>query len=168
MNHIVLIGFMGCGKSSVGEKLAEYLDLPFIDTDLLIEEQEKMSVNEIFETFGEAAFRKKETETLQKIAGQKERHVIAVGGGLPVQTQNEEILKEMGDIVYLRADTGELVKRLEGDTSRPMLKGGNLLEKIDSLKKVREPIYVKMASFSIDTVDLPFEKIIEKIVEKLF
>ena len=88
MDHIILIGFMGAGKTAVGKRLARQMQLPFVDTDDWIEAQEGRSISDIFAEDGEAYFRTLETDALHRLLDSKERCVISVGGGLPVQPQN--------------------------------------------------------------------------------
>lgn len=167
MNHIVLIGFMGSGKTSVGKRLGKRLQLPFVDTDEMIEEKMGMTVSDIFEKFGETYFRQLETETIKELLGDSRRCVISVGGGLPVQPQNRQYLKEIGDVIFLTATADVLTERLRADDTRPKLKGGDLREKITSLMEQREAAYQEAATMVIDTSRQTFGKIIEKIVENL-
>lgn len=166
MNHIILIGFMGSGKTSVGKKLAKNMKLEFVDTDKMIEEQSHMKVSEIFEEHGEEYFRSMETLTLRQLLDCEERLVISVGGGLPIQPQNREYLKMLGSVIYLKASTQTLTERLKGDKSRPLLAEDpdeSLSEKIDRLKSGREDIYKEVADFEIATDNKGFRKIIEEI-----
>lgn len=169
MNHIILIGFMGCGKSSVGKRLAKVMNLPFVDMDAMIVEKSGMEITTIFETHGEAYFRKLETETLLELADSTEQMVISAGGGMPVQSQNQPILKEMGTVILLEASLDTLVERLQYDNTRPILKGGNLREKIESLQKERKAAYEQVGDVKIVTDGKNFMGIIDeirKIVEK--
>lgn len=166
MNHIILIGFMGSGKTSVGRKLAKEMKLSFVDTDNMIEEQSHMKISDIFAQHGEAYFRGLETLTLRQLLDSEKRLVISVGGGLPVQPQNREYLKQLGKVVYLKAETGTLVQRLKGDTTRPLLAadpGETLEQKIDRLKADREEIYKSTADFEVKTDNKGFRRIIEEI-----
>ena len=166
MNHIILIGFMGSGKTSVGKKLAKNRKLEFVDTDKMIEEQSHMKVSEIFAEYGEEYFRNLETLTLRQLLDCEKSLVISVGGGLPVQPQNREYLKMLVSVIYLKASTRTLTERLKGDTSRPLLaedSGESLSEKIDRLKSGREDIYREVADFEITTDNKGFRKIIEEI-----
>ena len=167
MNHIVLIGFMGCGKTSVGKRLAKRLDLTFVDTDEMIEQKMGMSVSDIFAGFGETYFRQLETEAIKELSETSSPCVISVGGGLPVQSQNKPYLRNMGKVIFLTATVDVLAERLEADTSRPMLQGGDLRKKIISLMEEREEAYREAADLEVDTSRQSFGKIIEKIVENL-
>ncbi len=167
MKHIIMIGFMGAGKTSVGKHLARHLGLKFTDTDDLIVQEQHMPVNQIFAEQGEAYFRELETEMLKKLMQAEERMVISVGGGLPMTQANQPLLKELGTVVYLRADVDTLMERLKRDTSRPLLKGGNLREKITGLMDARESTYEKVADVQIHTDKKAFSEIVLEISEKI-
>lgn len=119
--HIILVGFMGSGKSTVGRLLAKELAVDFIDSDEVISSQEGMSVSAIFDTKGEAYFRQKEVEFVNGLSAMKPS-VIAVGGGLPCFENNLELLKAAGKVYYLNVSVMTLVKRLQNEkSSRPLL-----------------------------------------------
>lgn len=151
MNHVILIGFMGCGKSSVGKELAGELDVPFLDTDEMIEKQTGRKISEIFRESGETYFRELETQALRQLLDSGSRKVIAVGGGLPVRPENRTYLKKLGTTVYLLARPETLVERLKGDDTRPLLQGGELRQKIEQLMNDREEIYLSVADISVAT-----------------
>ena len=111
MNHIVIIGFMGSGKTRVGKRLAKDLGLPFIDVDRLIVKKMNMSVKEVFERFGEAFYRALETMAVKELSTDSERKVISVSAGLPLQEQNQKYLQSMGTIIYLKGSAATLIKR---------------------------------------------------------
>lgn len=151
MNHVILIGFMGCGKSSVGKELARKMEVPFVDTDEMVEEQTGRKINDIFRESGEEYFRELETLALKQLLASEGRKVIAVGGGLPVRPENREYLKRLGTTVYLLARPETLAERLENDDTRPLLQGGELMEKIHQLMSDREEIYQSAANLRIAT-----------------
>lgn len=165
MNHIILIGFMGAGKSTIGKKLARYLELEFIDTDDWIEEQTGEKISDIFANKGEAYFRGLETETLRQLLKREQRCVIAVGGGLPMQEVNRPLLKELGTVVFLEAQIETLVRRLKNDTKRPKLQGGDLREKIETLMNEREAVYRQAADSCVSTDSRSYSSILEEITE---
>lgn len=167
MNHIILIGFMGAGKTSVGKRLASRLKLKFEDTDDLIVAEQNMSVNQIFAERGEPYFRALETEMIRKLIQAKERRVISVGGGLPMTPANQPLLKELGTVVYLRAEVDTLMERLKMDTSRPLLKGGDLRAKITGLMAAREATYEQVSDIQIRTDKKSFTEIVLEICEKI-
>lgn len=144
MKSIILIGFMGSGKTTVGKILSEFSGMPFVDTDELIEEKYKMSVSEIFEKFGEDEFRKREEETFKELVEKDEGYIIATGGGLPIFLKDKSLLNK-GFTVYLETDIKTIFSRLENDTTRPLLSKGNKAKKIAELLEVRGPIYKNLA-----------------------
>lgn len=167
MNHVILIGFMGCGKSSVGKALAKKMNIAFVDTDAMIEEQTHRKIKDIFRESGEAYFRELETSALKQLLDTEDRRVIAVGGGLPVRPVNREYLKKLGTTVYLLAKPETLVKRLEGDDTRPLLQGGELRQRIDKLMNEREEIYLSVADMQVTTDDKDIQKIAEEVIRNV-
>jgi shikimate kinase len=163
MNHVILIGFMGCGKSSVGKMLARELSVPFVDTDAWIEEQNGRKISDIFRESGEEYFRELETRALEQLLEDEGRKVIAVGGGLPMRPVNREYLKKLGTTVYLLAQPETLVARLQGDDTRPLLQGGELRQKILQLMSDREDIYQSAADIRISTDGKKICEITEEI-----
>lgn len=167
--NIILIGYMGSGKSTVGRKAARAVEYNFLDTDVLIEEEEGMKISKLFEEKGEAYFREKETETIQRLLTQPKGNVIATGGGLPMKEGNAKLLKELGTVIYLKAETDTLVNRLSGDKARPLIKNGDLREKIETMLAVRGPVYEACADVVLQTDGMSFYEIIcriEKILAK--
>lgn len=167
MNHIVIIGFMGSGKTRVGKRLAQDYALPFIDVDRVVTKKMNMSVSEIFQRFGEPFYRALETVVIKELVNDKERKVISLGSGLPVQEQNQKYLKNLGTIVYLKGSLETLKKRLEGGNSNPLIEGDDKDDKIKKLLKQRDPIYSKYADIEVTTGVKSFEALIEEIKEKL-
>ncbi len=164
--NIILIGYMGSGKSTVGRKAARAVEYTFLDTDALIEQEEGMSIAKLFEEKGEAYFREKETETIKKLIAGPKGNIIATGGGLPMREGNAELLKELGTVIYLKAETKTLLGRLSGDSARPLLKNGDLKEKIETMLAVRGPVYEACADLILQTDNMSFYEIICQI-EKL-
>ena len=167
MNHVVIIGFMGSGKTRVGKQLAKDLELPFVDLDRLITKKMNLSSREIFEKFGEPYYRALETLAVKQLIQDPERKVISLGAGLPLQEQNEKYLKQLGTIVYLKGSWSTLKKRLEGSRKDPLLDGDDRDEKIKKLLKQRDPVYDKFADIKVVTGEKPFEELIKEIEEKL-
>lgn len=163
MRDIILIGFMGAGKTTVGKRLAETLGASFIDTDDYIAERAGMSVSGIFEKFGEQRFRDMETEALRALLNGGEPAVISVGGGLPMREENREYLKKLGRTVYLRARTETLIGRLSGDGSRPLLKGQDLQTRISELLRQRGAVYEAAADEILDTDGKRISEIVREI-----
>ena len=163
--NIILIGFMGCGKTTFGRWIEQRHNRLLVDTDNIIVSQQQMSVNDIFAEHGEPYFRSLETECVRKlILDGIHDTVVSVGGG-PISEENGELLKELGTVVYLRTKVDTLEKRLSHDKTRPLLAGGNVKEKIVDLMNKRSDIYEKRADIIIDTDDISFEKMYERIVQ---
>ncbi len=128
-NPIFLIGFMAVGKTTLGRALASRLACNFIDTDDAIEQQEGISVSEIFAKRGEAAFRELESECIYKLANHGKFAIVACGGGLPCRKENMDAMLESGIVVWLQADENIIVRRLvEGGDKRPLVRGKSIEE----------------------------------------
>lgn len=166
MSNIILIGFMGSGKTSVGSQLAKKLAFQFKDTDRIIEDNCGRSIKSIFAREGEGFFRELETKTVKDLIDKAENHVISVGGGLPVQPGNGELLRQLGHVIYLKTSRDTIIKRLSGDTTRPLLSGDNPKEKVESMLKLREPLYEAAAHLTVITDDRKIGDIIEEIIRR--
>ena len=167
MNHVVIIGFMGSGKTRVGKQLSKELDLPFVDVEKLVTQKMNLSAREIFEKFGEPFYRAMETMVVKQLTSDEERKVISLGAGLPLQEQNQKYLKDLGTIIYLKGSYATLKKRLEGSKKNPMLDGDDRDEKIKKLLKQRDPVYKKFADIQVVTGEVTFDELIAEIKEKL-
>ncbi|MBP3477261.1 MAG: shikimate kinase [Lachnospiraceae bacterium] len=167
MGNVILIGFMGCGKSSVGVKLSYRLRKAVIDTDKEIEKEEQRSISDIFAAEGEAYFRDKETECLRRLIETADNKIISVGGGLPMRDVNRELMHKLGQVVYLRAKPETVYERLKHDTTRPLLRGDNPQEKIKTLMAQREQNYEKAADVIVDVDGKEFEKIVNEIERQI-
>lgn len=165
MDNIILIGFMGSGKTSVSIKLSYYMRCTMIDTDRLIEREEERSVSRIFEENGEAVFRDMETACLEKLLDSGEMgRIISVGGGLPVREKNRLLLKRLGKVIYLRAKPETVYERLKDDDTRPLLKTENPLEKIRELMEKRSEAYENASDYIVDVDGKSLDEIIEELV----
>lgn len=167
MNHIVIIGFMGSGKTRVGKRLAKDFDLPFIDIDRVVTRKMNLSVKDIFDKFGEPFYRALETTVIKELIKDQEQKVISLGSGLPMQEQNEKYIKQLGTVVYLKGSYETLKERLENSKSNPLINGDNKADKIKKLLKQRDPVYAKFADIEMITGDKPFEELISQLEEKL-
>ena len=154
---------MGCGKTSVAREL-EKLGYKCVDTDALIVERYG-KINDIFAAHGEAYFRDIEAQITAEVAENYTNAVISLGGGCVLRAENVKNLKASGRIFYLRATAETIIKRLQGDTSRPLLKGG-LEEKVNSILSARAHIYESVADFIVDTDDKNCEQIAKIIRDK--
>lgn len=163
--NIYLLGFMGTGKTTVGKLLSRKLGWDFVDLDDLIEKREKMKIVDIFSQKGEAYFRKKEKEVLREISG-KDNLVVGCGGGVVLDEENIQIIKETGLPVRLEASKEVIYERTKKFKHRPLLNVENPLEKIEELLKRRRPYYAKIPDF-IDTSSLQAEEVVERIIKLL-
>lgn len=162
MENIILIGFMGSGKTEVGKRLAERLSYTFVDTDDVIEKKVGKSISDIFDEYGEDYFRDLETEVVKELSGIR-RHVISTGGGIVINRDNILNLKQMGLVVWLKASPGTIYERVRYGSQRPLLKVDKPLEEIKRLLELREPLYAE-ADISIEVGGLQVEKIVNIIV----
>ncbi|TYP51623.1 shikimate kinase [Thermosediminibacter litoriperuensis] len=163
--NIVLIGFMGSGKSSVARMLAGKLGKRYLDTDELIRQECKMDITEIFDKFGEEYFRKKEKETVERVAA-LEGTVIATGGGVVLNPENMEKLRRSGIVVWLRASEEEILQRISGDAGRPLAFNRSESEIIEIYSK-RLNLYAIYADIIIDTGGKDIETITIEIIKHL-
>lgn len=161
-NNIVLCGFMGCGKSTVGRLLAHKLGLSFCDTDEIIEQRENITITEIFECKGEEYFRNAETAVITELS-QKSGLIISTGGGAMLRRKNADALKENGLIVFLDVSPETVVERLKGDTSRPLLQRPDRDSAIARLLEERRPFYEYAAHITVNSNYEP-QKIISDIL----
>ena len=161
--NVVLIGFMGSGKSTMGIRLSYQLRYALEDTDRLIEAGAGKSISEIFAQEGEEAFRQMETELLKKLAEKKGQRIYSVGGGTPVRAVNRPLLKNLGPVVYLRTRPETVYERLKDDTTRPLLQGEDPLGKIRRLMAEREQAYIETADVVLDVDEMTAEQVVERI-----
>ncbi|MBU8908984.1 shikimate kinase [Desertibacillus haloalkaliphilus] len=163
MAIIYLTGFMGAGKTTVGQQLAEFLSFEVVDTDQYIENKLGQTIPDIFAKEGEQAFRTYETEALNEITG--ESLIVTTGGGIIQKKENRDIMKKKGVIIYLHCELEEIFNRLEGDESRPLLKGKNK-EQVATLFADRLPHY-EDANHVVDTTNQSLEDIVYTIKKKV-
>lgn len=162
--NIILVGFMGTGKTTIGRMLARSLGYPMVDTDQLIEESQGQSIPEIFAGHGEEAFRKLETATLSAFSDASHQ-VISTGGGIIVTPENRPLLKSLGYVVWLRTSPREILNRTSRNRNRPLLDTPNPMATITALLEERTPLYRESSHLSIETDHLNFEEIIAGITE---
>lgn len=164
-SNIILIGFMGSGKTSVGISLAKKLSYPFQDTDQLIEKKAGITIKQMFETQGEEYFREYETNLLRELKLSLERTVLSTGGGMPLREQNARLLKDLGHVLYLQAETETVLNRLADDTSRPLLQGDDRMNRVEQLLSERAPLYQRAADHMIKTDGKTVDEIIDEIIQ---
>jgi shikimate kinase len=163
MRNIILVGFMGTGKSVVGKLLAKKLNMNFVELDEMIETREKMSIKDIFEKKGEPYFRLIEKEVVEE-ASLRKNVVISAGGGAIIDEENFKNLKSSGIIICLQACPETILKRTKDLKTRPLLNVPDPKKKIEELLAKRAPYY-KKADHCIDTDNLTVEQIAEKIIK---
>jgi len=163
MRNIVLIGFMGTGKSTVGKRLAQSLEWDFFDTDSVIGEVTSLSVTEIFKRYGETRFRSEERIVVARLS-QQDQLVIATGGGTVVNPLNLEALARNGIIVGLHASMEAILSRIGHKNDRPLLKGTK--EAIEKLWSERQECYAQ-ADFTVDTSQKDIDEVVSEILARL-
>ncbi len=161
--NLVLTGFMGAGKSTVGKALAAKLGLRFVDTDEEIERRAGMKIAEIFQKHGEPHFRELERRVVEEVS-KLEGCVIVTGGGVVLNKENISNLRKNGVIVYLHAEPEVIYQRLRGDTSRPLLRVDNPLRRIKELMEQRAPYYANH-DYMVDTSKLSVEEVVEGVAK---
>ncbi len=149
-SNLFLVGLMGAGKTTVGRTLARRLGRDFHDSDHEIEQRTGVRVPVIFEIEGEAGFRKREVEAIDRLTALA-NVVIATGGGAVLDARNREHLRSRGLVIYLHAQPSELAKRLGRDRGRPLLQGVNPRTRLEELYAQRDPLYREVADVVIDT-----------------
>lgn len=166
-SKIVLIGFMGSGKSTLGKELSDKLGLFFFDVDAYIEEKYQREIKEIFAKEGEEAFRRMETEALKEILLKEEEVLVSTGGGVVTREENVALLKEKGLVFYLKAGVETILSRLKGDVSRPLLQSEDLEKKIRELMAHREGAYLEAADYVIPTDGTSVPDLVEECFQIL-
>jgi shikimate kinase len=159
---LVLVGMMGAGKSSVGRRLAARLGIPFVDADSEIEEAAARTIPEIFESYGEAAFRSVEARVIARLleGGPK---VLATGGGAFMNPDTRALIRAKGISFWLKADIEVLLRRIKRRSDRPLLKAGDPAETLTRLMAERDPIYAQ-ADLTIHSREVPHERIVDEII----
>jgi shikimate kinase len=162
--NVVLVGFMGAGKSVCGRLLARRLGCCFVETDDMVVSLAGRPIPEIFRQDGEETFRRLEGEAVAAL-GLKSGDVIATGGGLPCREGRMEALRDLGTVVWLRGDLPELLIRARRAGARPML-NGRTPEEIEALFRAREPYYA-LAHLSVDTAGLGVDQVVARLLATL-
>lgn len=164
-DNIVLIGFMGSGKTTVGHALEQTYGYSLIDTDAYIEESEGMSISRIFAEYGETYFRQVETKALRKLKESVHHAVISTGGGMPLRRENARLLRELGKVCYLQVTEEEIWRRVKDSHDRPLLECDDPREKIHSMMTERHPRYMEAARYFIIAKNRTPEEIAKEIYE---
>ncbi len=164
--NIMLIGFMGVGKTTISRGLSKKFNIPEIDMDAEIVKRENMEITEIFDKYGEEYFRKKETECLIDIQKRKGR-IVSCGGGVVVKDENVGYMKDGGVILLLTATPMTVYERVKDDTRRPILNGNMNVEFIEKLMNKRKNRYLEVADIIVETDNKSVGEIISEISVKL-
>lgn len=161
--HLVLVGLMGSGKSSVGRRIADRLRRPFVDTDARIERQAGRTVREIFATDGEDIFRDLETTVLVDALSASDPTVIATGGGIVTRDRNRELLTSQ-QVVWLRASIDTLSTRLANGAARRPLLDGDVRGRLVELDRTRRDLYRAVASEIVDVDDRSLDDVVDDVL----
>lgn len=164
MTHLVLIGLMGAGKTSVGRRCAATLGRTFVDTDEVVEAIAGMSVADIFGAEGESGFRARERAAVADACAAPEASVISCGGGAVLDADNRSQLRAHGFVVWLDAPPDVLAVRVAGDTARPLLASGDRHTTLQRLARLRGPVYESTAHVRIDTTELDEDAVTERVL----
>lgn len=164
--NIVLVGLMGCGKSTIGRKLQTMLGYPLVDTDQWIEDKAGMTISEIFARRGESVFRELESAVLNELSAPgTPRRIIATGGGIVGRRANRKLLSQLGYVVWLQAPVDVILQRTGRSRDRPLLQTENPRSKIEKLLAERGPLYHEIADLELETAGLETEEIACGILE---
>ena len=168
--NLFLIGYRCSGKTSVGRSIAEAIDWSFVDSDLLVTRKNGKSIKEIIDTAGWEAFRRMERSALMQIC-EKDRQVVATGGGVVLDSENIKAMKISGTVVWLDANAATIRKRMRQDKNteyfRPALTDEGRMEEIEDMLLKRKPFYESASDFSIQTDDARVDQITQKIIKKI-
>lgn len=165
-SNIFLIGFMGCGKSTVASGLQRMYGKKVVEMDQLISERQGMSIPDIFDKYGETYFRDLESKLVEEIQGM-ENQVVSCGGGVVLREQNVAKMKENGLVVLLTAKPETILERVKYDNNRPVLKGKKTVAGITELMEARREKYEAAADIVIRTDKKSISKICEEVMQKL-
>ena len=160
--NIFLVGLMGAGKSTIGRQLARELGKQFRDSDSEIEKRTGVSIDVIFDIEGEQGFRRRETRMLKELVEER-GIVLATGGGAILASENRQLLRDNGLIIYLKASAEHLAGRVKLDRRRPLLQTGDKLAKIRELMTQREPVYLQLADMVVETNNRSIPRVVREI-----
>lgn len=167
VRNIFLIGPMGAGKSTIGRTLAKELKLEFFDTDEVIEERTGADISWIFDIEGEEGFRRREQKVIEELT-LKNNIVLATGGGVVTTPENRAALAARGTVIYLRTSLEQQYERTKRDTKRPLLQTDDLEERLESLRREREPFYEELSDISFETDKHTVKAVANNIIKYLY
>ena len=162
-SNLFLVGFMGSGKSTVGQRLAEELGKEFFDCDRVLEERTGVDIPYIFDLEGEAGFRRREAAVLRELTGMR-GIVLSTGGGVVGDPDNRRALAVNGFVIYLHAPAELLYQRTSRDRNRPMLYANDPRRRIDELLEARDPLYREVADLIVETGRRGSRRVVQEIV----
>jgi shikimate kinase len=165
LRNLVLVGFMGSGKSSVGRILSSLTGFALVDTDTLVAQEAGQSIPAIFQQHGEEHFRALETKVLQSLAG-RIGLIVATGGGLITVEENRRLLPRIGPVVWLDASPDHLYQRVK-HSKRPLLQTADPRRTVEELYRAREPLYREAATIRIDSGHLTHRQTAEAVLATL-
>lgn len=165
-SRLFLIGPMGAGKTAIGKELARQLELDFLDADQEIERRTGVDIPLIFEKEGEAGFRRREREVVAELT-QRERLVLATGGGAVLDPANREALKSRGRVIYLKASLASQAARTAQNRNRPLLHTEDREARLEQLFEIRRPLYEDLADLTVDTDSGQVKQITQRIIKEL-
>ena len=165
--NITLIGPMGAGKSSIGKRLAHQLKQPFFDSDRLIEEKTVVAISTIFDLEGEKGFRHRERKMLSGLLADNDNAIIATGGGIVLDEENQKLLTQHSIVIYLQTSVEAQINRTKHDKKRPLLQTEDRISTLQKLAEIRNPLYESLANITIDTNQQSIAKSIEQIIKEL-
>jgi shikimate kinase len=162
---VALVGMMGAGKSSIGRRLAARLNVPFKDADTEIEAAAACTISDIFDRYGEAAFRDGERRVIARLLAEP-AHVLATGGGAFIDAKTREAIKDCALSIWIKAPVEVLLERVKRRNTRPLLRQGDPRETLERLLKEREPTYAE-ADLAIESEEGPHAQAVERVVAAL-
>ncbi len=167
-SSIILIGLMGCGKTTVGRELSKMLGMPLLDMDAVIEEQIGKSIPDIFRDEGEARFRALETALLRYLIHEGTRHgagapIISTGGGVVLREENRAMLRRLGFCVWLNVEVPTLIARTSRSSNRPLLANNNRRATLERLSQERSPLYAETAHLCLDSTRMDISAVVKAI-----
>ena len=167
INNIILVGPMGSGKTTIGRRLSESLNLDFFDSDHEIINITGVSIDHIFDVEGEKGFRTRESDVLKKLCNMP-NIVLATGGGAVTLEENRELIMKSGSVIYLLSSVDQILRRTAKSKTRPLLeKSNNRRKTITSILEARDSLYKEVASLNINTNGKKLNEVIDEIIEAL-
>jgi shikimate kinase len=163
VRNLILVGFMGSGKSSVGREIARRCALRFLDTDSMIRQRYGKSITEIFAVDGESMFREEEHHVLLRLRG-AQKMVLATGGGIVLQARNRSLLRSLGAVVWLTAEEEVIWERISRRQNRPLLQTDDPRSTIRHLMATRYPLYQETADVTIETSELTHQEVATRVL----